>query len=199
MKRLAAFLVFGAVLLGPGKAHPQTCDGVCVPRDDLRAFVQLAKEAKCRSETSPRLQTDPLAVVIDREGRIYGSGAAPYPYTVKLHWCNYDIEARGQVQILAAQLEEPAWGLRFRPKVAVGYLPATAFTEKDGYAGLDAGVLLEPFFLSWANVNVYVGARSVGVGLGADLTRNMGAYLGYATTWGSWQHNPHVALSFALW
>lgn len=192
--------MFAVVFLLAAEARGQGCEGgVCVPKDDLRAFVQLAREAKCRNETPPQLVADPITIVLDREGRVYGSGAAPQPYTVKLHWCNYDIEGKGQVKLIAAQREEPTSGFRFRVKATVGYLPASAYYAKDGYAGLDVGVLLEPFFWSWANVNAYVGVRAVGAGLGVDITRNMGLYLGYALAWGTWQHNPHAAVSFALW
>lgn len=195
--RRAAFL---AVFFWPFVADAEPCEGgVCVPKEDLRAFVQLAKEAKCRNETPPVVNADPVVIVLDTDGRVYGSGSDPRPYTVRLNWCNYDLVGRGQVKLIAAQREEPTSGFRFRLKATMSYLPASAFYAKDGYAGLDAGVLLEPLFWSWANVNAYVGVRSFGAGLGFDLTRNMGLYAGYALTWGKWEHNPHVGLSFALW
>jgi len=195
--RLRAFAV---VFLLASEARAEPCTGgVCVAQDDMRAFVQLAREAKCRTDTPPQLKLDPITIVVDRDGRIYGSGADPKPYAAQLHWCNYDIEAKGQVGLIAAQREEPTSGFRFRPKAAVGYLPVTALVEKNGYTGIDVGVLVEPLFLSWFNVNVYVGVRSLGAGLGVDITRNMGLYLGYALTWGTWQHNPQAAVSFALW
>ncbi len=188
------------VLLWGALAKAQPCtDGVCVPPEDLKAFVTLAREAKCRNETLPTLTMDPIAIVVDKDQRIYGSGSNPRPFKVKLLWCNYTIDAPGTVQIYAAQHVEPSSGFRFRPKATVGYLPVTAFGKRDGYAGLDAGVLLEPVFLQWANLDAYIGFRAVGAGVGFDLTRNLGLYLGYAITWGSWQSNPHVALSFALW
>jgi len=65
---------------------------------------------------------------------------------------------------------------------------------------IDGGVLLEPFFIRWANVNAYVGVRSVGGGVGIDLTKNFGVYLGYAVTWWpTWNSNPYLGISFALW
>jgi len=173
-----------AVLLLAQPAGAQTaCEGgTCVAKEDLQAFVQLAREAKCRADTPPAFKIDPVTIVVDRDGRIYGSGSDPKPMTFHLDWCNYKIEGKGQVNIVAAQRVEPTSGFRFRTKATIGYLPLTALDKKDGYAGLDAGVLLEPFFLSWANVNAYVGFRSVGAGLGIDLTRNMGLYVGYLAT-----------------
>ena len=171
----------------------------CVPPEDMKVFVQLLKDQKCREETPPKLTADPVTIVVDKEGRIYGSGSDPYPYKLHIDWCNYKVEVTSQVKLVAAQRVEPISGFRFRPKATIGFLPLTALNEKSGYSGLDAGVLLEPFFLSWANVNAYVGFRSVGAGLGFDITKNMGLYVGYAITWGTWQSNPHAAISFALW
>ena len=42
-------------------------------------------------------------------------------------------------------------------------------------------------------------AGGASAGIGFDVTRNMGVYIGYAVTWGTWQSNPHAAISFALW
>lgn len=203
MKKLWPLLVLPLTFLNTNAvaADAVVCPpGVtCVPPEDMKVFVQLLKDQKCRADTAPNLKVDPVTIVVDREGRIYGSGSNPVPYRVHLDWCNYHVEGKGETSIVAAQREEPTSGFRFRPKATIGFLPVTAFDKKDGYAGLDAGVLLEPFFLSWANLNAYVGFRSVGAGIGFDITRNMGLYVGYAVTWGTWQSNPHAAVSFALW
>lgn len=199
MKTFASSIAFVLAILGAPDLEAAECNGTCVPPEDMQVFVRLLKDQKCRAETPPALMVDPIMVVTDHEGRIYGTGSDPKPFTVHLNWCNYVLDAKGQVSIVAAKREEPTSGFRFRPKATIGYLPVTAFDRKDGYAGLDAGLLLEPVFFSWANLNAYVGARSVGAGFGLDITRNMGFYLGYAVTWGTWQHNPHAAVSFALW
>ena len=77
-------------------------------------------------------------------------------------------------------------------------LAADAFTVTKLYEALDGGILVEPFFVQWANVNVLVGFRSFGAGLGADITTNFGLYLGYALTWGTWRSNPYLGVSFAF-
>lgn len=171
----------------------------CVPPEDMQVFVKLLQEKKCLQTTQPDLKLDPLTVTEDKDGRIFVSGAEPFPYTIRFKWCDYEVEAKGRLNVIVAKTEPPTWGWRFRLKATPGYLPVTAFTEKDGYAGLDFGLLAEPFFLHWANLNAYVGVRSLGAGVGFDLTRNLGLYAGYAVTWGTWQHNPHLGLSFALW
>jgi hypothetical protein len=165
----------------------------------MKVFVQLLKDAKCRNETAPTVAADPVTIVVDKEGRIFGSGDAPKPYSFKLNWCNYKLDATSEIKLVAAQEVPPTKGFRFRAKAAFGYLPIAAITAKDYRNGLDGGVLLEPFFLSLANVNAYVGVRSFGLGAGFDITRNFGVYAGYAMTWGSWQSQLHTAVYFSFW
>jgi hypothetical protein len=191
-----------AVLLFPGVANAQAAcaaGSTCVPPEDMKVFVQLLQAQKCRQETTPTMKTDPVTIVIDREGRIYGSGDDPHPYRAHIEWCNYQIDVTSQIQLVAAQQIEPDYGFRFRLKAAIGYLPVEAWSEKDAGRGIDGGVLLEPFFFRWANVNGYVGVRSFGAGIGFDATKNFGPYLGYSMAWGTWRSNVMAGLSFSLW
>ena len=201
MRRFLSGSLVTFSLLVSRSAWAQICPAgsTCVPAEDMQVFVKLLQEKKCLQGTPPDLKLDPITVTEDKDGRVFVSGADPLPYTVRMKWCSYEAEAKGKLVITVAKMEPPTWGLRFRLKAAPSYLPVTAFEAKDGYAGIDFGLLSEPFFVQWANLNAYVGVRSVGAGFGFDLTKNMGLYVGYAVTWGTWQHNPHVALSFALW
>lgn len=171
----------------------------CVANDDMKVFVQLLKDQKCRTDTPPKFTLDPITVVVDRQGRVYYSGNEPKPYKLHIDWCNYRVDATAKVSLTVAQKVEPTWGFRFRPKAAFGYLPVEALEEKDASKGLDGGILVEPFFIQWFNVNAYVGVRSVGAGIGFDLTKNFGLYLGYSIAWGTWRSNPFGGLYFALW
>lgn len=205
MRRLVAGFFASLALLGSGEAlggePTPTCPegSVCVPPDDMRVFVELLREKKCLQETKPNLRIDPITVVEDKEGRMFVSGGNPFPYTVHLDWCSYGVEAVGRLNVVVARSVPETYGVRFRLKAAPSYLPLEALTRGDGYDGLDFGVLLEPVYFQSSNLNVYVGVRSLGAGVGLDLTRNLGVYAGYAATLGSWRPNPNVGLSFALW
>lgn len=170
----------------------------CVPDEDMKAVVQLLHDQKCRAETQPTITADPVIIVVDRQGRVFGSGTGDKPYHLKLVWCNYQLDAQTNIHLDVAQRVEPTWGFRLRVKATAGLLVFDAFKERKLYEALDGGVLVEPFFIQWANVNAYVGFRSVGLGLGADITTNFGAYAGYALTWGSWRSNPFIAAYFAF-
>lgn len=194
---------------------PEGCDGTCVSDEDMKKFVQLLKDRQCLDTSPPTFELDPVNIVVDKDGRVFYSGAPPHPYTVRMKWCNYEVEAQGKVNVVAAVLTPPIWGFRFRPKAYIGLLPGEAFyhaaenaaAELAGEATdslsvmdvIDAGVMVDFLHYDWVNLNVAAGFRSFGGGIGADLTDNFGAYLGYANTWGTWHHNLNLSIWFSFW
>ncbi len=176
------------------------CSGTCVPDEDMKKIVTILKDAKCLKDEKPDFKLDPVQIVVDRQGRIFFSGNDPEPYRLHMHWCNYAIEAEGKVNVLAAVQEPPSYGFRFRPKAYVGYLLAEPFRDgKSANDGIDAGLMIDPLYFKDFNLNVHVGFRAVGVGLGVDIFRSFGAYAGYALSWDGFHHNPETALWFSFW
>ena len=192
---IAAFLTFSS------SAQADTCpEGkVCVDEADMKMMLQVLRERKCLAETLPTVASDPITIVVDRQGRVYGSGSDPHPYTLHLNWCNYTIKAESQVKTVVAEHVEPTWGFRFRPKATFGVLGTELLVGERFSNALDGGLLLEPFYIQWLNIHGYIGVRSVGAGLGVDLTKNFGVNLGYAVTWSGWRSNPFASLYFAFW
>jgi len=180
--------------------EPVVCPSgfTCVPQEDMHAFIQLLQEAQCRDQTQPQIEADSITIIVDREGRIYGSGTGERLFTLHLKWCNYELEAKSNITIQAATRVEPEWGFRLRPKATFGILGVEAFKASKLNEGLDGGLLLEPFFYHWANANAYVGVRSLGAGVGVDITTNMGASLIAALTWVNWRLNPLLSVYFAF-
>lgn len=197
------FLLMGADTAAPATAAPvvvEECDGVCVPPEDLQKLVEAARELRCFKPTSeaydpPKLELDPIELVVDKDGRVYYSGDEPFPYTAKLTWCGVEAEFEGKLNVVTAIREEPWWGFRFRPKAYLGYLPLVALESQKGLDGIDAGLMVDFFYLKWFNVNAAVGFRSVGAGVGVDITKNFGAYVGYGLSY----QEPHHGLNGALW
>lgn len=180
--------------------EPVACEGTCVPQGDMSKFVELLQERKCQQEKPPEFKLDPVTIVVDRDGRIYYSGAAPKPYRLHMKWCNYEADAEGKVNVRAAVQEPPAYGFHFRPKAYAGMLLLEPFREgKKAKDGVDAGLMLDVFYLKDFNLNVHAGFRSIGAGLGVDIFRSFGAYAGYALSWDGFHHNPEAALWFAFW
>ena len=190
-----------ALLLVPATALADECTSpsTCVPAEDMKAFTTLLKERKCLQTEQPQFKVDPLHVIIDKDGRIYGSGSQPVPWSVHMKWCTYDVTATGQVQVTAAMREPAEWGFRFRPKAAISLLGVEAFKRDPWTEAVDVGFLVEPFFFHSWNVNVAIGLRSFGAGIGMDITRNFGAYAGWAMTYADLRSNPQVGFSFSFW
>jgi hypothetical protein len=180
--------------------EPPPCPAgfTCVSDTDMAVFLPLLAAQKCRTETLPEVTSDSITIIVDKEGRIYGSGSGPHPYTIHISWCNYDIEAKSDMKLQVGKMVEPEWGFRVRLKATFGLLAREAVDGAKVQDALDGGLLLEPFYFHWANVNVYVGVRSLGGGLGFDLTDNFGLYGGYALTWATWRSNPFVSFYFAF-
>jgi len=199
-------LIFGLPLfLWASSSLAEECKGTCVPKGDMAKITEILKEKKCLQTTKPTFELDPINIVVDKDGRVFYSGAAPNPYTLRMKWCNYEAEAQGKVNLVAAMREPSMWGFRFRPKAYISLLPFEAFnvaSEKETLSfgdSWDAGAMVDFFHYDWANLNVAVGFRSFGGGLGADLTQNFGIYAGYATTWGTWHHNLNLGVWFSFW
>lgn len=187
----------------PTKAVECQAPSRCVPKEDIHTFATLLREKKCQLDESPEFELDPIQIVIDKDGRVFYSGADPKPYKLRMRWCNYEVEAEGKVKLIAAMRQPPIWGFRLRPKAYMGILPSEVFYSSDDPREfgdfVDAGVMVDFLYYDWANLNGVVGYRSVGAGVGIDLTENFGVYSGYALTWGGWHHNANLSLSFSFW
>jgi hypothetical protein len=180
--------------------EPAVCDGTCVPPADMAKIVTVLKERKCFDDTKPEFRLDPVNIVVDRNGRVFFSGNDPQPYRLHMKWCNYEAEGTGKVKVLAAVQEPPSYGFRFRPKAFVGMLVLEPFRDgKRPKDGLDAGLMVDALYWKDLNLNVHAGFRSVGVGVGVDIFRSFGAYVGYALAWDGFHHNPEASLWFAFW
>jgi hypothetical protein len=144
------------------------------------------------------LDLDAVTIVTDEQGRVYYSGTAPRPYKIHLHWCNYDSSFEGKVNVVVAKREPKEWGFRFKLKFASSFLFMDAVNRSPQQA-VDVGLLWD--FLYWKNLNLNVatGFRSVGAGVGYDLTRNFGLYGGYGFSFWTLKGNPQVGLYFGFW
>lgn len=178
-----------------------TCEAgaTCVPAKDMKVFLEVLKGKQCLQRDTPQFRLDPINIVEDKEGRIYYSGAKPHPYTLKMSWCGYEVTGTGQVSIQVAMREPPMWGFRFRPKLAGSFLFVDAFKQESVAEAVEVGVLWEFFYWHSWNLNAATGFRSVGAGVGLDITKNIGAYLGYSFSFWTLYSNPQVGISAALW
>jgi len=182
-----------------GSEPPACPEGhTCVPDEDMEVFVKLLRSKKCMGQEPPKFELDPIAIITDRQGRVYYSGSNPEPYRLRMTWCEYEVEAKAEVKTYVAVRKESTWGFRPRFKATFGVLLSEVVTGDKFTDSLDGGLLFEPFYVHWFNLNAYVGVRSFGAGAGFDITKNFGGYAGYALTWGGWRSNPFVSVFFSF-
>lgn len=193
-------LILGLLLLSPSVGAQEACQGTCVPDEDLKNIVTLLREQQCLKSEVPKFELDSIDIVVDRDGRVFYSGARPHPYNLKMTWCGYEVTGEGKVDIVAAVQEPPTYGFRFRPKAYLGMLLLEPLREGKTFKnGLDGGLMLDLFYVHDFNLNIHAGVRSVGAGLGLDLLKSFGLYVGYALAWDGLSHNPEASLWFAFW
>lgn len=175
-----------------------SADSVCLPRPDFQRFLDIAQERQCLEKQTPAFQVDPITVITDADGRVFYTGADPSkPYKITMKWCHYDVEADGKVSLVAAMQTPPTSGVRFRPKAYLGYLPLKLSKGKFS-DGVDAGLLVDWLFIHEFNLNIAGGFRSLGIGVGVDLTQNFGVYAGYAVGYSAPTHNINASIYFAF-
>lgn len=190
-----------AVLLSSARAQAQQpcpATAVCVARQDILMMVELAREAKCRAETEPEVTVEPISIILDRQGRVFGSGTGDKPFRLRMDWCNYQVDMESQIKVLAAQRVEPEWGFRFRPKAAVGVLTRELIEGRELTTYGDIGLMFEPVYYRWINLNGYLSFRSVGIGFGFDITTNFGIATLLNTLWSDLRADPMAAVYFAF-
>lgn len=171
---------------------------VCLPREDFQRFLDIALERQCLERKPPTFQVDSITVLTDTEGRVFYTGADPSkPYQIHMRWCHYDVTAEGEVTLVAAMQTPPTSGVRFRPKAYLGYLPLKLSKGRLN-DGVDAGLLVDWLFIQEFNLNASAGFRSLGIGVGVDLTQNFGVYAGYALGYTAPTHNINASLYFAF-
>jgi hypothetical protein len=194
---VACFIV-GCLVTSVAEAQQCGNKSVCVPQVDLEKFVALARERKCLDESEPEFTLDTISVLTDVDGRVFYTGAdAKKPFKVTMKWCHLTVVGDGEVELIAARQTPATSGFRFRPKAYLGYLPLK-LSDRDFDEGIDAGMLIDVAFVEWVNLNLAAGFRSVGAGLGFDITQNFGAYTGYALGWTAPHQNVNVGVYFAF-
>lgn len=197
-KFFALLVTIAVLLISTTSLAQQSCQGgTCVPKEDMKAILEVIKEKKCLSTETPKFDLDPITIVIDKDKRVFFSGSAPLPYKLKMKWCSYEVSAEGQVKLTAAVQEPEQVGFRLRPKAYFGVLLAEPF-RTDLKSSLDGGLMVDFFHYQDWNLNASVGVRSVGAGIGVDVFRSFGLFGGYAFSYQG-RHNPVVSAWFSFW
>lgn len=196
---LLAFALFLYAFTSRAEVSCPNADDVCVTKADMDALVMLLREKQCLQTTQPTFKLDSVTIITDVDGRVYYSGSDPKPYTVKMAWCGYAVTATDNLTLVVAKKEPPVWGFRFRPKFTGSFLFVDAFHQSSAGEAVDVGILWDILYYKAVNLNITTGFRSAGLGVGVDITRNFGVFIGVAYSWWTLKVNPQAGLYFAFW
>ena len=194
MRKAHWFLVaFGLCMLFPARARAQECPpaqqcDLCLGPEDKKTVVDSLKELKSIKESKAvlKLKGD-IVIVRDWQDRVYvnGGSAKPVDATLTLgSTINRDMEIQLPVQVYyRPKPPDPMFRLRIRAQAGV----LVPMIWKDSKGGWDAGISFDFFHYDIFNIAAYTGVRSAGGGVGMDLTRNFGPYVGYSLVYDGWQ------------
>jgi hypothetical protein len=168
--------------------NPPT-DESCLSKEQKDRVVQALKELNDIHDSKAEVQVlDEIIIIRDWEDRVYINGGEKKPIRMKLklgETVERDMEITLPVHVSYREKPpDPMFRLRIRAQAGV-LIPELVQNIK-GDSDLkndpfwDAGIGWDFFHISDVNLSAYTGVHSLGAGLGLDLTRNFGPYIGYA-------------------
>lgn len=173
----------------------ETPSTVAVEKKDLKVFLDLAKQEKCRNETAPTIASSPVVIVRDQLGRVY---AKTEGHKVTVDWCNYHLESVGTLKVsdyVAPSPPPSLWSPKLKLVAGLDFRSLyTAGVRESAYVGLSGQLITYKSFYPYLTV----GNLGFGGGFGYYLTPTLGADVGYMYTWDS-RHTPFMGVSLALW
>lgn len=183
---------------------PPEPGGICLTAEQKAQVTEAVKELDTIKKSKAEIQLEPIVIIRDWEDRVYINGGEKKPIKLKLKLgptIDRDMELTLPIQIgYREKPPDPMFRLRFRAQL--GFLvPTLIDVVRDGDTiteGLEGGLGLDFFHLDWFNVAVHTGVRSIGGGVGFDLTRNFGLYGGYAFVYSTLKSNGFVSIYFSF-
>lgn len=193
------------LLLAPLSIHaqdrPEDCPSgyQCISENKAQSIQTILERHKClRTAFNERgenfsLTFEPWSLVVTRDHQVF----AKEDLKGTLRLCSWRLDLRIDPNISASLAEEEErpgidWGLE--PRIKIGFLlhPIDMFSERAVYKWGEPALLFEPFHLGFAHLEVHTGLESFGLGVGADLTRNMDIYAAPRIPWMSLTDQPRI-------
>ncbi len=205
MRKAHWFLIaFGLCVLFPARATSQECPpaqqcDLCLGPEDKKTVVDSLKELKSIKESKAVLKLKGNIVIVrDWQDRVYvnGGSAKPVDATLTLgDTISRDMQIQLPVQVYyRPKPPDPMFRLRLRAQAGV----LVPMVWKDAKSGWDAGIGWDFFHYDVFNLAAYTGVRSAGGGIGMDLTRNFGPYVGYSIVYDGWQSGVFAGVYFSF-
>lgn len=198
-----ALLLSGTVFAQecPPSAVPE--GGVCLTKEGKDKVVAAVKELEDLHSAKAELKfKDEIVIVRDWDDRVYVNGGDKKPIRATLTLgssVSRDMEV--ELPVTVSYREKPAdpmFRLRIRAQAGVLVPEMVKTFGGESTAFWDAGLGWDFFHLGPANLSAYTGIRSVGGGLGLDLTKNFGPYAGYALVFSGFKSSLLVGAYFSF-
>jgi len=191
----------------PQDACPVKKDGgVCLSKEQKEELKKAVQELKDIHETPVELEVEPIIIIRDWEDRIYINGQDGKPLKGKIkigETIDRDIQSELEIQV-HYRPEPPPPMFRLRIRAQAGFLSTPLINVFDGsntfYDAFDVGIGWDFFGIHKIHMNVaaYTGLRSVGAGVGFDITKNFGIYGGYSFIYQNFQSSGLLQIYFSF-
>lgn len=159
--------------------------GKCITAQQLSEIKQALDElGNIHSAPAVVTTNDKIEIIQDWGGRVYVNGGSTA--TLKLQLSLGDTVKREMALELTPIIstrekpEDPPFRLRIRAQAGLLATQLVRTSEGHYQTFWDMGISLDFFHVSSFNVASYLGVNSLGAGVGYDLTRNFGPYIGYS-------------------
>ena len=181
--------------------------GVYLTKINKNKIIKALKELKNIYDSKAELIfKEPIIIIRDWKDRIYINGGAKKPIKVELKIGKHidrDFNASLPIRIFYRKAPPVPW-FRLRIRAQVGILVLEAIHDISGTNNLrpfwDAGIGWDFMRIPMINLNLagYTGIRSVGGGVGLDLTKNFGVYVGYGLIYNGFRSSVLTSFYFAF-
>ncbi len=187
------------VLAPPHEECPEYY-ALCLTEEKRLKVIMALEELQDIRDSKAELEfIDPVVIIRDWEDRVYVNGGQEKPVRLRLHigkTVDRSMEATIPVQLFYREKPpDPMFRLRLRAQAGI-LAPSIKDSFKDGW---DAGVGLDFFHVSDFNISLNAGVRSVGAGVGWDVTKNFGPVVGYALKYDGLESSGFFGVYFSLY
>jgi hypothetical protein len=184
-------------------AQDSTCEGKCLTEEQVKKLKEAIDELDDihKSPAVGHFQ-DQVVIIRDWDGRVYVNGGSGQPLKLKIQIGKHvdrDMEVQLNPRVWYRPEPEPPM-FRLRVRAQAGILIPDMVRTIGGHkeAFWDGGIGWDFFHLSYLNAALFTGIRSVGAGLGIDLTKNFGVYAGYSFVYSETKSSALTAAYFSF-
>lgn len=194
------YFIFLLVTFVSSWSYAQSCpEGYkCIPDSEAVKVRAVLEEYACMEKAAASgnigVTLEPYQIVITHAGQVL---AKEY-IAGTISWCAWDLRWKMQPKFQITREEPPqipTYGARVRLRAGVMFVPLWESSFKEAF---DPVLFLESVYWRSLHLSTHLGFRTLGTGLGVDLTNTVDVFAGVGVRWGTWQVLPVVGLSVAL-